>query len=244
MAAFIGRKFETENESLFIGDVAVSQQHQLNGKVTSHPVEDGSQISDHVIHDPVTLTVSMEVSNHPICLDPLMLDTGFAASGSNVNNSRIANAFDTLSRIKNERRIFNFQTGLRYYQNMVIESVGVTQNAPTRDVLRFSATLKQVEIVNSETIAIQRPESPNLGSAVNRGAVAPKTVSYCEQMIDPEFSGFEKCKDCEATRNNNPSLTSFSFEQICLASESIQEAIEKTRRKRVLERISAGVLSI
>lgn len=85
---------EWENEqgtkTLVECDAIVSFRDTLTAEVTEHPIEDGSSITDHIIHKPKDLTIEINHSNEPVGdtenykLKPLTLPTytnAFKAQG-------------------------------------------------------------------------------------------------------------------------------------------------------------------
>lgn len=60
--------FTTRDKKIgsIVVDVTTNEKHHLGAKATTHPVEQGSNISDHVILDPVELTIAGVISNHPL----------------------------------------------------------------------------------------------------------------------------------------------------------------------------------
>jgi len=55
-----------EIKLVIVFDAVKSEDHSLSATVTEHPIEDGSVISDHVIHQPDTLSIEGLVANSPI----------------------------------------------------------------------------------------------------------------------------------------------------------------------------------
>lgn len=201
MAALIGRQFRKRNdaggfESIFLADLAVRQSHSQSGEVTRHPVEDGGSIADHVTCEPKRLVLEMEVSKNPLCsTDPTDPIHGFAAG-----EGRLENAYNQLLKIKKDKCVFDVQTKLHLYRNMVIEGLDATQDERTCNVLRFSASLVEVSIVGSETIGITSTAVSRLSGPVNRGDVLAVGLlpngfraDFCQTFIaDPS-----ECENCD-----------------------------------------------
>lgn len=59
---------ETEKKIIMVFDAVTRETHSLSSKLTEYPVETGSIISDHVIHNPITLEIEALVSNTPFQL--------------------------------------------------------------------------------------------------------------------------------------------------------------------------------
>ena len=63
------RKFWSQIGSIFL-DADIADDHTLSAQATTHPIEDGSNISDHVHNDPRTVRIEGFISNHPIDVPP------------------------------------------------------------------------------------------------------------------------------------------------------------------------------
>lgn len=112
-----------------------SETHDRSNSVTNYPVEDGSEISDHIQSNPVELSVSGIVE---------AIDTG----------TNIIDAYFTLKQIMAEKQVITVVTGLEVYENMCVLSSNVTRNALNGGSLSFTATLKQLSFVSSQAITI------------------------------------------------------------------------------------------
>lgn len=122
-------------------DVTVSEVHNRSASVTSNPVESGASISDHVINDPKTVTLSGVVSNTPLAL-----------FGIGSDESRSQSAFDALEELYDSREPFDLQTGFKLYQNCVFTNL--TMPKTRAGELRFTASFRQVTVVDTELALI------------------------------------------------------------------------------------------
>ena len=66
-----GDDVELEFQTLYI-DGAATEQYDITAELSSHPVEDGVDVSDHVHLNPDRLTLECVVSDHPT--DPAIED--------------------------------------------------------------------------------------------------------------------------------------------------------------------------
>lgn len=130
-------------------DATISESHQYNSTVTKYPIEDGSDISDHIFNEPVVLSISGIVSDFPM---------GFLRGkiGSIVRNEdfeRSKSAMEELLFLRDEKSLMNVITGLKEYESMVFTSLVFNRNNSTGSSLQFTATMTQLQQVNSETIS-------------------------------------------------------------------------------------------
>lgn len=166
-------------------DVSVSEQHQGDVDVTDHPVEKGFNVTDHVRAKPETITIDGFVSNTPTYFPEksnVRVNQDGTFTGETIartatqgvaftdksnrkytwetnaegDGSRGAQAYKTLKTIKDSGSIITISTSLRTYENMVMTSLSVPRVADNGNGLRFTASFKQIRVVNSATDSTTR----------------------------------------------------------------------------------------
>lgn len=113
-------------------DVIVREQHESDITITTNPVEFGAAVSDHAYVEP----------------KKLMLD---AVMASRVGPAAVGAAYQSLLRLQELREPFDVITGLTLYRNMLIERLTVNRDSRMATVLYFTAELREVIIVDTET---------------------------------------------------------------------------------------------
>lgn len=150
----------------FAIDATATQDHTLDSEVTDHPVESGSDITDNVRAQPITVALDCIVSNTPI---------GLVASQRDPATAPGDDAYAKLLEIRDAREPVVIETERQRYENMVLQSLTIPIAADTGDSLRFRATFKQIRIVtNSRTTT--KVAVPRAKKKKNRGAQKPKAV--------------------------------------------------------------------
>jgi hypothetical protein len=114
-------------------DVVVREQHESNLVITMNPVEFGSAVSDHAYAEP----------------KKLILD---AVMGSRTGPNSIPAAYQSLVRLQETREPFDVVTGLMIYRNMLVERLTVQRDSRMAAILYFTAELREVIIVDTETV--------------------------------------------------------------------------------------------
>lgn len=158
-------------------DVTSSEEHGFSSKVTEHPVEDGSVISDHLVKSPKRLSLTGIVSDDPISISPSPTDsidgvggsviggspkTESSKTSSKVGSSLLSKgegklskiAFEIFQSMSNDRLLLTIITELETYTNMVLENFKVNKTARTANALAFTATFKEVVIAVSEVVEV------------------------------------------------------------------------------------------
>lgn len=137
-------------------DLLIQEEEELSNKVTQFPIESGGNFADHVINDPVVLTITGLVTNAPIRAHPGTIDGKARVTrkgedqlnGSDINFAELALAY--LKEIRLARQPVTVTTKRGTWENMLVERVSRAKNKDTGDALVFSIRLvefKQVKLV-------------------------------------------------------------------------------------------------
>ena len=129
-------------------DASISESHKFTADVTDNPVEGGSVVSDHITLKPIELTIDGMITDSPISFLTGVVDV---LSGG---ESRSQQGFDALIALRDSRQLFTVQTGLRAYENMAMTSLTIPRRADIGQALRFQMQVRQLTIVESETVDI------------------------------------------------------------------------------------------
>ncbi|MCP4570674.1 MAG: hypothetical protein GY841_24075 [FCB group bacterium] len=142
-------------------DAMVSENHTMSAEVTEHPVEEGSDIADHIRLGPREIEIVGVISNTPVVLlssvkaeSPIEGDTERVVDRVNAAHKRIKRTMD-------EKTLVQVITSLETYPaNMAITNYGVTRDADTGNILQANLVLRQVQISYNEEVdvAIAEPE--------------------------------------------------------------------------------------
>lgn len=128
----------------FVFDAVFEETHEADLEVTDNPVETGVVVSDHAFMKPLRVKISAGVSDTPLAVvadDPFASDAG-----------RSRRAFELLTELQRRAEPFVVQTGLKLYENMVCTSIRTSQDKDSSGALLFTAELREVIIVNTETV--------------------------------------------------------------------------------------------
>lgn len=135
----------------FFFDGFISTQHQLSATVTSHPVQDGAQISDHIYVDPsrVTMEIKMSDSNKGSAVKNGVQDQFFGLA-----YTRSVGAWNVLKQLMQQRIMFQVHTRLDTYQNMVITSLSSRDTLDNLYGLSATVEMEEVLIANVKTVKV------------------------------------------------------------------------------------------
>lgn len=111
-------------------DATISELHQAESRVTSQPVEQGVNISDHIANEPLRMTIEGFVTNSPL-------------SGGGFGD-RVQDAFNTLFELRANKTLVTVVSGLKIYDNMAITRISVPRDRSSGDAIRFTVDLQEV----------------------------------------------------------------------------------------------------
>ena len=164
-------------------DTCTTVTHGSQAEATTHPVEDGGSIADHVVLKPNTVTLSTLWTPHPA--DETALPQGF---------DRPSEAFDLLSDALQQRQMIQIRSGTGdgiIYDNMVLLSVSMQRQFEDGDGRLIQVEAQQIQIVSGKTVKIKIAKSlkpkgqkiktnvtPTRAQLATRAAIAVVTGSW------------------------------------------------------------------
>ena len=156
-------------------DATFTEDHTSDLEVTDNPIETGALVSDHAFMLPLRVQITAGVSD-------ILTPSGNPAYGG--GSGRAQTAFQLLTELQKAAEPFIVQTGLKVYENMVCESIRTSQDRDSANILYFTASLREVLIVETESTTYP----PRAGGSttqqaskpVNRGETQGRQVNQSE----------------------------------------------------------------
>lgn len=130
-------------------DVVLSEEHEAEMEIASHPVEKGASISDHAWRKPYKVTLES------------VIDSPLAVA-----------SWQDLLDLQEDAEPFDLVTGLKVYPNMLIKRLSATRDKEHARILKFTAELEEVVIANTEETPATETDSAK--QTTNRGAFSPR----------------------------------------------------------------------
>ena len=167
-------------------DASVSETHDKQAEVTAHPVELGSDVTDHIRRTPERLKISGVVTNHPLVFlastraqSPVSTDVGHVQDRAERADREFRRAMDAGELVE----VF---TTLRAYRNMAIVGYSVTRDKGRGAVLDFTIELQEVVLVSTERVQAPTPTDPSNSKVKDLGvkAVEPADPSTAAKSND------------------------------------------------------------
>ena len=133
---------EFEGSSI-VADAITQVNPKHTSKITSHPVESGVSVSDHIYKENVVIDILGEFSSSPVELIQENI-VGYT------NNSRDQEAWGVLYKIWSEEQPLTIVSRFQVYDNCYITSLIPLDEVDTGETLRFSMTAEQIRFAYLE----------------------------------------------------------------------------------------------
>ena len=165
-------------------DAVLSEEHVRESEVTNFPVEDGTNISDHIILQPEVLTMEGVISESPVQYLTNILD-----SSPEID---LADAWKEVESLWRSGAVLKITTGLQEYPEMVCTSLVVPRDGTTGQSIRIKATFQEWRVAETNVsggLADNILGGDDLLSAVssakdNLGKVASKATQASGSALD------------------------------------------------------------
>ncbi len=140
----------------YLIDVSIKEGHAFDAEVTDFPVESGSSFSDNIRKKPITVMMEGLVSNKPIG-DIIDKRRSAGAPATNFSTLSIVDnhaqeAYAVLLAVWGVGEPVTIRTSLGTFERMALTSLNVPRDAQTGDVLYFTASFQQIQVVTNERI--------------------------------------------------------------------------------------------
>jgi hypothetical protein len=137
----------------FIVDAFLAEHYQFSNSVTDIPVEEGSNINDHIVEDQDVISIEAFIGN-----------TAFeviTADGNSVSNlqapnrmARVQQAYQELKKLTKAKMPMDVVLGLETFTNMAITTFNIDREAENGANLPFTMEFRKLKIVHSDTTKI------------------------------------------------------------------------------------------
>lgn len=170
-------------------DASIKEIHHSEVDSTDSPVEQGVDVTDHLRAKPDVVTITGMVTNFPLDagkgLTPESISASTSQGTESFSNQSLAQwvpgtaetAYQDLLLLKGSASLVTVITGLRVYTNMALKSLDVPRDASIGESLQFTATFKEIQIVQNQTVQIARGPKQQPNQNAGKQALVPKNQS-------------------------------------------------------------------
>lgn len=166
--------FDTGREKL-IFDAIFSIQHESTTNITEHPIQTGASVADHAYEEPSKLTFDIGMSDVMESIIPGQFSD---------NNSRSISAYEKLRELQSQRLPLSVVTKLWSYSNMLIETISTVEDSKTTYGLRATVTLKQVFVVNVNTVKVSERAHKSVETNEGEQKVIKADESFLKSLFN------------------------------------------------------------
>jgi hypothetical protein len=157
----------------FVVDAFIAEHYNFSNSVTDIPVEEGSNINDHILEDQDVISVEAFIGN--TAFEVVTMD------GNSVSNieapdrmTRVRQAYQELKKLTKAKQPLDVVLGLETFTNMAITSFVIDREAETGANLPFTMEFRKLKIVHSDTAQInasnkETSASDQTGGTTNAG---------------------------------------------------------------------------
>jgi hypothetical protein len=141
----------------FVIDAFIAEHYAFSNQVTDIPVEEGSNIADHIVESQDVISVEAFIGNAEFAVqfETLSPDGEPLKSLSPPDKStRIRQAYQELKKLVKDKKPLDVVLGLETFTNMVITSFSIDRDVETGANLPFAMEFKKLKIVHSDTTKI------------------------------------------------------------------------------------------
>ena len=137
-------RFILQGGMVLTPDTCTSISHGSQAEATTHPVEDGSSIADHIIRKPNTLGLTTNWTPRPV-------DNTYFPSGA----ERGLEAFQILSNVLQNRKTLTIEADGIIYENMVLQGVSMPRAFEDGDGRTIQVDAIQIQIVSGKIVSVK-----------------------------------------------------------------------------------------
>lgn len=155
-------------------DAFLREAATATARVTRNPVENGADVNDHIIIEPMRFVMEGVVSNTG---SSVLTAAAFATAQFSLKVSRSQAVWADLLELQASRTPFTLVQNLKSYNNVAIESLTAVQDVNTANALIFTANLIEIIYVGKEA-----PPIVEYSSSTTSDKASPTSNSGTRQL--------------------------------------------------------------
>ena len=170
---------QDSNSVSYFFDAVLRTEHSNARRLTQHPVQTGSNITDHSFRVPSRLIMEIGMSDAMSCYTPYADVNGFGGfiskSSSSYDQNKSVNTYGTLRKLQDSGLPLIVATRLHTYKTMIIENISAREDIKTSHGLRATITFQEIMLatVNYGKVSIDT----NKTDTAPKGLVSPNSWS-------------------------------------------------------------------
>lgn len=129
-------------------DLLIQESHGFRSTVTSHPVEVGGEITDHIQNSLRSGSLVGYVSDFSIQLGPI---EGLRYPGG---PSRYKDTYEALKALWKSRELVKIVTGLEVYESVAVTSISAERSSSNGHAQEYQISFQEVKVVQLKETAL------------------------------------------------------------------------------------------
>lgn len=186
-----------EQESWLAVDGVIAEDTTRAMRLTSYPLENGEQVSDHLIKEPLVYVMDGVFTDTPLGA------TGFATTFNGVvdgvsgifgksestGQTRSQQAYFELVKLQESRALLQIQTSLKLYSDLVLEELTTRQTKDSSRAIFFTAKFKQALLVTEAGLSINADNiadpatSAGVANEINGGSLSTTEATSADEAV-------------------------------------------------------------
>jgi hypothetical protein len=152
-------------------DAILKTNHTSKLTATSHPIENGANITDHAFIEPAEISIEIGMTN---------------CNGDGVSNDM----FKSLRDLQHSRQRIDVVTRYKTYSNMLIMSMSVPDDFTTMNALKAMLFLREIPVVGTQAVTVEERQTGG-GQAQKSGSTnnGTKQPTQKNQSVLRQASG-------------------------------------------------------
>jgi hypothetical protein len=157
-------------------DCSISEKHSGDVELSKHPIESGSDATNHSREMPEKLTLEGLLTNTHVNKATQQARSPGWESGDDGYAQQV---FARLLALKSERRAVVVETAHRVYRSVMMTKLDVPRDGKMQDAIHFTASFEEVKFATLKTAILRNPVGPKAGLKAEHGKKpADKTERY------------------------------------------------------------------
>ena len=139
-------------------DASLTETYVDEAEVTSHPVEGGSETSDHIRKLPTRIEINGIITNTPLVFLASELAKSPVSKDYKKSADRVSAGYGYLRKLMTDGTIVDIVTSLREAKNMALTAMSILRDAANGNVLNCSLSFREILIAGTLTTDLPLPD--------------------------------------------------------------------------------------
>lgn len=174
-------------------DLFIDESHGLDFKLSEHPLQDGSVITDHVTQQLRTCKIAGMFTNHSLRKNAgnenIIKVEGY--ENAVITENTALKRYEALERLAKQRMPVRLVTSIIVYPRMIIKQIRVNRTEKDGERIRFTMTLSEFKEVKLYEISVDKvysqksmkDEIDRLTATVKKAGLVSGTAASARRML-------------------------------------------------------------